>query len=127
MPKITPYAADDNNDSNLANPDMQGQAAAVGFWAEKNRGYTDNDVVFVKGLCHIFEPRYVLELWTEWGKTNNIVTGRNILMKRMRIFATKTGVVIYPSIYIENKVMEEFMKEKFSAGDLLKIFKDLER
>ena len=78
-------------------------------------------------MRYVFEPRYVLELWTEWGKTNNIVTGRNILMKRMRIFATKTGVVIYPSIYIENKVMEEFMKEKFSAGDLLKIFKDLER
>ena len=34
----------------LAKPDMQGQAAAAGFWAENNTGYTDNDVAFVKGL-----------------------------------------------------------------------------
>ena len=49
---------------------MQGQATAAGFWAEKNTGYTDKDVSFVNGMCHVFEPFYVPELWKEWGKTN---------------------------------------------------------
>ena len=59
------------------------------------------------------------------GKTNDVVTGRNLLMKRMIIFSTRTGIEIYPSIYIENKVMEELMKENFSAGNLVPRFKDL--
>ena len=33
---------------NLVKPDVQGQAVAAGFWAEKNTGYPDNDVAFVK-------------------------------------------------------------------------------
>ena len=44
----------------LANLSMQGQAAAVGFRAEKNMGCTDNDVEFVKGMFHVFEPQYML-------------------------------------------------------------------
>ena len=108
---------------NIVKPAIQEQAAAAVFRTEKNMGYTDNDVTFVKGLCHVFEPRYVPELWKEWGETKNTVTGRNILMKRMRMFATRTGVEIDPSIYIENKEMEELMEEKFSAGKLVPIFK----
>ena len=50
---------------NFAVPDIQGQAVAAKFRAEKNTGYTDNDVPFVKRLCHLFEPRYVPELWKE--------------------------------------------------------------
>ena len=65
------------------------------------------------------------ELCKEWGETNDVVTGRNILMKRMIMFATRTGVEIDPSIYIENKVMEDLMKEKFSAGGLVPRFKYL--
>ena len=53
---------------NLENPAMQGQAVAAGFWEDKNTGYTENDVAFVRGLCHVFEPRYMSELWKEWGK-----------------------------------------------------------
>ena len=64
----------------------------------------------MKGLCHIFKPRYVLELWKELGKSNDVVTGRNLLMKRMIMFATRMGVKIDLSIYIEKKVMEELMK-----------------
>ena len=44
----------------------------------------------------------------------------------MGIFATRTGINIYPSIYIENKVMDKLMKEKISADDLVPRFKDLE-
>ena len=106
----------------LANPTMQGQAAAAGFWAKKNMGYNDNDVTFVKGICHVFKPRYMPELWKEWDKTNNFFTGRNILMRRMRMFATRTGMEIDPSIYIENSVMEELTKTKFSAGDVVPRF-----
>ena len=43
------------------------------------------------------------------------------------MFATRTGIEIDPSIYIENRVTEELMKAKFSAGDLVPRFKDLER
>ena len=66
------------------------------------------------------------ELWKEWGK-KYVVTGRNLLMKRMIMFYTRTGVKIDPSIYIDNKVMEELTKAKFSAGGLMPIFKDIER
>ena len=79
----------------------------------------------MKGLCHLFKLRYVPELWKEWGKTNDVVTGINLLMKRTRMFATSMGVKIDPSIYIENKVMEELMKAKFNAGKLVPRFKDL--
>ena len=48
-------------------------------------------------------------------------------MKGMIMFATRTGIKIDPSIYIEKKVMEELIKAKFSAGNLVPIFKDLER
>ena len=41
------------------------------------------------------------------------------------MFATRTGIEIYTSIYIENKLMEELMKAKFGAGGLVPIFKDL--
>ena len=41
---------------------------------------------------------------------NDVLTGRNLLMKRMRMFATGTGTGIDLSIYIENIVMEELMK-----------------
>ena len=44
---------------NLVEPAMQVQGAAGGFRAENNTGYTDNNVSFVKGLCHVFEPCYV--------------------------------------------------------------------
>ena len=40
----------------LSKPAMQGLSAAAGFWAENNTGYTDNDVAFVKGMFHVFEP-----------------------------------------------------------------------
>ena len=66
------------------------------------------------------------ELWKEWRGKNDVVMGRNLLMKRMKIFDTGTGVEIDPSIYIENNLMEELMKEKFSAGNLVPRFKDLE-
>ena len=68
-------------------------------------------------------------MYQSYGRSekNNVVTGRNLLMKRMRMFATKTGDKIDSSIYIENKMMEELMKSEFSAGDLVPIFKDLER
>ena len=49
----------------LDKPAMQGQAAEEGFRAEGNTGYTDNYVTFMKGICHIFELRYVTELWKE--------------------------------------------------------------
>ena len=42
------------------------------------------------------------------------------------MFATRTGIKIYPYIYTENKVMEELMKAKFSVGNLVPIFKELE-
>ena len=112
---------------NFAKPAIQGHSMAAGFRSENNTGYTDNNVAFVKGLCHIFETCYVPELWKEWGKINNVVTGRNILMKRMSMFSRRTDVEIGPSIYIENKLMEELMNAKFSAGNLVPIFKDLER
>ena len=54
-----------------------------------------------------------------------VLTGINLLMKRIRMFATRTGIEIDPSIYIENRVTEELMKAKFSAGDLVPRFKDL--
>ena len=108
----------------LAKPAMQGQAAAAVFRAEKNMGYTDNDVAFVKGLCHVFEPRYVLELRKDCGKTNDVLSDRNILTKRMIIFSTRTGIDIDPSIYIQNRVMEELMNKKFSAGDLVPRLKE---
>ena len=55
------------------------------------------------------------------------MTGRNILMNKMRMFGTRMGVNIDPYIYIENKIIEELMKEKFSAGNLVPRFKDLKR
>ena len=109
----------------LAKPAMQVKAAPAGFRAEKNTGYTDNDFAFVNGLCHVFEPCFVPELWKEWGEINDVMTGRNILMKRMIMFTTRTGVEIDPSIYIEHKVMEELMKANFSIGNLVPKFKDL--
>ena len=90
---------------------MQGQAEAVGFWEENNTGYTDNDVAFVKGLCHVFKPRYMPDLWKDWGKTNDFLTGRNLLMKRIRMFATRRGIEIDLSIYIKNRVMEKLMRK----------------
>ena len=95
----------------LSNNSMQIQAETEGFRAEKKTRYTDNNVIFVKGICHVFEPFYVSELWKEWGKTDDVLTGRNLLMKRMVMFDMGTGIGIYPSIYIENRVMEELMKE----------------
>ena len=103
----------------ISRPAMQGQAVASGFRSERSTGYTENDVAFVKGLCHVFKPRYVPDLWKEWGKTNDFLTGRNILMNNMRMFAMRKSIKIDPSIYIENRVMEELMKAKFSAGDLV--------
>ena len=111
----------------LAKPTIQGKASAARFWAEKDMGYTDNNVEFVMGICHIFKHRYATELWKEWGKTNDVLTSRNILMKRMRMFTTRTGIKIDPSIYIDNRVMEELMKTIFSSVDLVPRFKDLER
>ena len=61
-------------------------------------------------------------LWKEWGKTNDVMTGRNFLMRRMIMFATRTGIEIDPSIYIEKKVMKELMIF-LNAGDLVPIFK----
>ena len=52
----------------LSKTDMQGQAVTAGFRVKKDTGYTDKDVAFVKGVCHLFEPRYVPELWKEWKK-----------------------------------------------------------
>ena len=49
----------------LSKTDMQGQAVTAGFRVKKDTGYTDKDVAFVKGVCHLFEPRYVPELWKE--------------------------------------------------------------
>ena len=69
----------------------------------------------------------MLDLCKGWGEINDVVTGRNLLIKMMGMFATRTGIKIYPSIYIGNKVIEELMKAKFSSGDLVQIFKDLER
>ena len=111
----------------LSKTDMQGQAVTAGFRVKKDTGYTDKDVAFVKGVCHLFEPRYVPELWKEWKKKNDFVTGRNLLMKRTIMFATRTGIEIYPSIYIVKKVMEELMKEKINAGYLVPRLKYLER
>ena len=51
----------------LVGPVRQGQAAATGFWSKKEKGYTDNYVAFVQELCHVFEPRFVPEIWREWG------------------------------------------------------------
>ena len=48
-------------------------------------------------------------------------------MKRMIIFATRTGVEIDLFIFIENKVIEDLMIAKFSAGNLVPGFKVLER
>ena len=110
---------------NLVRPDMQGQATEAGFWSEKNTGYTDNNVAFVKGLCHVFKPRYMPELWNEWGKTNDIATGRNTRIKRTRMISMRTGIKIYSSIYIEKKEMEYLTKAKFNAGDLVTRFKYL--
>ena len=70
----------------LAKTAMQGQVAAAGLLAEKSTGYTANAVAIMRGLCHIFKPRYVPDLWKEWGKTNYVLTGRNILMNKIRIF-----------------------------------------
>ena len=61
------------------------------------------------------------------GGGDDFVTGRNIFMKRMRMFVTRTGIKIDLFIYIGNKVTEELMKEKFSSGSLVPRFKDLER
>ena len=68
----------------------------------------------------------MLDLCKGWGEINDVVTGRNLLIKMMGMFATRTGINIYPSIYIENKVMDKLMKEKISADDLVPRFKDLE-
>ena len=106
---------------------MKIQARAAGFSSEKNTGYTDNNVAFVEGLCCVLEPHYVPELWKEWGKTNNVVTVLNLLMKRMRMFYTRMVIEIDLSTKISKKVMKGLLKAKFSAGNLVPRFKDLER
>ena len=42
------------------------------------------------------------------------------------MFATRTGIEIDPSIYIENSVMEQLIK-KINAGEVVLRFKDLEK
>ena len=82
----------------LVKPAIQGQETASILRAENNTVYTDNNVAFVKGLYYVFEPRYVPELWKEWVKTKNVLTGRNPLIKRMRFLSTRTGIDIDQSI-----------------------------
>ena len=67
------------------------------------------------------------ELWKDWGGGIDVVTGRNLLIERMRMFATSMDVEIDPYICIKNKVMKELIKGNFTAGDLVPRFKDLER
>ena len=61
------------------------------------------------------------------GKKNYVVTGRDLLMKRMIMFSTRMGIEIDLPIYIEKQGMEKLMKAKFSAAKLVPRFKDLER